>query len=252
MAKDMKKLKKKKKIIIIIAFSFAMNRGVNPVRPLYSPSKVSLIEVFFVCFALGSLLVVDLWALFHSNYVFLVIFFLTLKVYFVTEFFNTASYQPRSVTSKSFLIYGSRGNQEFWWMQMLTVVEVLFKPWGEHRLTAVIGAAIAIVGLYMRHLAMKQCSDSFNHYIATVRKPHHKLVTSGVYAILRHPSYLGFWLYVIGTQLLLNTYTNLVLDILILHYFFTKRIAYEEWMLVNKFYGQDYVEYQKRVGVYIP
>lgn len=229
-----------------------MDNSVVLVRPLYSPSKVSLIEVFIVCFTLGSLFVVDIWALFNSNYVSLVIFFVTLKVYFVTEFFNTASYQPRSVTSKSFLIYGGRGNQEFWWMRILTIVEVLFKPWGKHKLVAAVGGVIVIGGLYMRHLAMKQCSDSFNHYIATVRKPHHKLVTSGVYSILRHPSYLGFWLYAIGTQLLLNTYINLVLDILILHYFFTKRIAYEEWMLVNKFYGQEYIEYQNRVGVYIP
>lgn len=218
----------------------------------YSPSKVCLTEVFFVCFTLGALFVVDLWALFHSNYGSLVMLFITLKVYFVTEFFNSASYQPRSVTSKSFLIYGVKGNHEFWWMQALTIVEVLFNPWGGYRIVAAIGAVIVFGGLYIRHLAMKECSDSFNHYIATVRKPHHKLVTSGVYSILRHPSYLGFWLFAVGTQLMLNNFINLVLDVAILYYFFSKRIAYEEWMLINKFYGQEYIEYRKRVGVYIP
>lgn len=44
---------------------------------------------------------------------------------------------------------------------------------------------------------------AFTHNIQTQRRPGHRLVTRGVYRVARHPGYLGWLLWAVGTQLLL-------------------------------------------------
>jgi protein-S-isoprenylcysteine O-methyltransferase len=44
---------------------------------------------------------------------------------------------------------------------------------------------------------------NFTHQIAETKEKNHKLVKSGIYACLRHPSYCGFYWWSVGTQILL-------------------------------------------------
>ncbi|CAK9440245.1 uncharacterized protein LODBEIA_P43450 [Lodderomyces beijingensis] len=220
----------------------------------YHNTNVSLIEIFIVCWCLGSLYVVEIWSLFHTRkHARLVVYLLVLQSYFSLEFLNSWWYQPSSVTSQSFLIYGVRGNFAFWMMQCCSVVEYLMVGTGDYCFVggvSAVGVFVAATGVLIRHLAMRQCGDSFSHYIAT-EKLHHKLTVDGIYGLSRHPSYLGFWLMTVGIEILLHNAVNLVIDIIALHFFFQQRTRYEEAMLV-KFYGDEYKRYQARVGVYIP
>ena len=47
---------------------------------------------------------------------------------------------------------------------------------------------------------MFTAKTNFNHYVQYVKQQGHELVTTGVYSFCRHPSYVGWFLWSIGTQ----------------------------------------------------
>ncbi|MGD0423057.1 MAG: isoprenylcysteine carboxylmethyltransferase family protein [Candidatus Bathyarchaeia archaeon] len=77
----------------------------------------------------------------------------------------------------------------------------------------------------------------------------HKLVNWGPYRWVRHPSYLGYYLMFIGFALLWHNALALFPLIAIPGYVLIA--GREEEMLVARF-GEAYVQYQKRVGRFLP
>ena len=47
---------------------------------------------------------------------------------------------------------------------------------------------------------MATASSNFSHKIEDRKRSSHTLVTTGIYAVLRHPAYFGFFWYSVGTQ----------------------------------------------------
>ncbi|CAG2182503.1 unnamed protein product, partial [Oppiella nova] len=90
----------------------------------------------------------------------------------------------------------------------------------------------------------------------------HVLVTHGIYAFCRHPSYVGWFYWSIGTQVshrFPDTYADIILmnPICCVGYavmswiFFRDRIYHEEITLLN-FFGDEYLKYKQRVGTGLP
>ena len=98
---------------------------------------------------------------------------------------------------------------------------------------------------------MYQAKSNFNHIVQTERINQHRLVTNGVYAVLRHPAYFGWFWWSIGTQVMLCN------PICVLAYaaaswnFFANRIPPEEAYLLQM-YGTQYRAYMKGTFVGIP
>lgn len=227
---------------------------------MYDKGKNNLTEIALVAGCLGAVFgfsIISAWLQLVSLRV--SIYFLVLSIFHFNEFDCSFRYQVTKVTSKSFLIYGNGGNREYWIIQLVTIAEYVVNSkykWLEivkfNTILTATSVAMIAIGIVFRRLAMKTCGESFSHYINTTDFDNQVLVTHGVYSISRHPSYVGFYLIVIGLQLLLQNFITLVACVVILHYFFKKRIAFEEWFLVNRIFGQQYVEYQQRVPVLIP
>ncbi|CAK7215635.1 farnesyl cysteine-carboxyl methyltransferase [Sporothrix bragantina] len=114
-----------------------------------------------------------------------------------------------------------------------------------------LGLVVVTVGQSVRTAAMVQAGRSFNHTIQRKRATSHALVTDGIYAWLRHPSYFGFFWWALGTQLVLGNTVCLLGYTAVLWRFFSMRIRHEEHLLI-RFFGDDYIQYRKRVGVKIP
>lgn len=117
--------------------------------------------------------------------------------------------------------------------------------------TSHLGLVLALMGQLMRTLAMQTAKSNFKHQVATEREDGHQLVTHGIYGWCRHPSYLGFFLWAMGTQLLLVNPVCLLAYCWVLMRFFTERIEHEEAALLV-FFGDNYKRYKQRTWSGLP
>nr|XP_043636517.1 protein-S-isoprenylcysteine O-methyltransferase B-like [Erigeron canadensis] len=128
-------------------------------------------------------------------------------------------------------LYFFPGLKEYWWISNL-------------------GLVMVVVGEVIRKLAIITAGRAFTHLIQRHHEVHHKLVTHGVYSIVRHPGYTGFLIWSVGTQVMLCNPLATIAFTLVVWNFFHRRIPYEEYFL-RRFFG-DYEEFAKRVPSGIP
>jgi len=108
-----------------------------------------------------------------------------------------------------------------------------------------------IVGEIIRKAAIITAGRSFTHLIKINYEEHHGLVTHGVYRLMRHPSYCGFLIWSVGTQVMLCNPVSAVAFAVVVWRFFAQRIPYEEYFL-NQFFGVQYLEYAESVASGVP
>ncbi|KAK3622483.1 farnesyl cysteine-carboxyl methyltransferase [Elasticomyces elasticus] len=185
-------------------------------------------------------------------------FFACLSLFHFLEFYITARYNMPALRAASFLLFnnGMKYNVAHTCAAVEMVVTnyffpnfqrlFVFPPW-----SIAIGFATVAVGQVVRSTAMAQAGTNFNHTPVQTRKADHVLVTHGIYAWSRHPSYFGFFWWALGTQILVGNKLCLVAYALALWKFFYVRVKAEEHTLVE-FFGDDYRAYRRRVGTRIP
>ena len=80
----------------------------------------------------------------------------------------------------------------------------------------------------------------------------HELVRSGPYRVVRHPIYTSIFCMLLGTGLVLATPLKLLLPSILLLVIGTEiRVRVEEKLLASRF-GEQFLDYQRRVPAYIP
>ncbi len=79
----------------------------------------------------------------------------------------------------------------------------------------------------------------------------HELVTSGPYGLVRHPIYTSMLCMLLGTGFLITTLPLLLLATLFFVIGTEFRVRIEENLLTAHF-GEQFRDYQKRVGAYVP
>ena len=77
----------------------------------------------------------------------------------------------------------------------------------------------------------------------------HRLITHGLYAVVRHPMYTGLSLAAVGGLLLYQTWTTVFL--LLLPFGLVRRARREEQVLADQF-GDQWQEYYRRVPMFFP
>lgn len=191
-----------------------------------------------------------------------------LSMFHYLEFYATARYNPADAKLSSFLLssngsayriahtaalieFGIRNwllyTQRTSWLEMPSQLPIAFPSY----FLPLLAFALVAAGQGVRTAAMAEAGTSFNHLVQSRKKIDHVLVQSGVYRILRHPSYFGFFWWALGTQVLLGNHICFLAYAAVLWKFFAARIAKEEQFLV-KFFGQEYVRYRDRTPVLIP
>ena len=79
----------------------------------------------------------------------------------------------------------------------------------------------------------------------------HKLITRGIYGVIRHPMYASHWLLVIAQPLLLHNWIAGFLNLIVFIPFYILRVKAEEKMMLDSF-GLQYQEYMKTTGGVLP
>lgn len=114
-----------------------------------------------------------------------------------------------------------------------------------------LGILLTLLGDGIRKCGMITAGMAFTHLIQERRREGHNLITHGIYAYVRHPGYLGWFIWAPATQLILMNPICVCVFAFVAWHFFYDRIPYEEETLVDMF-GKEYEEYRKRVPSYIP
>eukprot|EP00918_Siedleckia_nematoides_P054828 GHVU01119750.1.p1 GENE.GHVU01119750.1~~GHVU01119750.1.p1 ORF type:complete len:324 (-),score=21.95 GHVU01119750.1:434-1405(-) len=107
-----------------------------------------------------------------------------------------------------------------------------------------LGGVGAVAGLLLRVLALNEAKQCFTHLVAERKVEDHHLVVTGVYRLFRHPGYVGFFLWTIGSQVMLHNGVCLCLYFRICWKFFISRIDDEE-MYCMRFFGDEYAAYAR-------
>jgi len=111
------------------------------------------------------------------------------------------------------------------------------------------GFVIILIGLSIRLLAIRTLAEQFTYTVKIISN--HKLITSGIYKYIRHPSYLGQSLIFLGSGIVFSNWLS------ILFLFFPNflaaiyRISIEEKVLIEHFSDQ-YKEYINRTKLLMP
>lgn len=175
------------------------------------------------------------------------------STFHLSEYFTTALFNPTAANSDSFLVNHSTG----YTTAALTSwtefgLRFLFLPqWNLPRYLVFLGLLVVVLAQTIRSAAMMTAAESFNHLIQTHKKENHVLITHGIYSILRHPSYVGFYYWSIGTQLLLGNTIHALMFAIVSWSFFKRRIPFEEESLCVLF-PDEYPPYVAKTWMGIP
>jgi len=176
-----------------------------------------------------------------------------LSVFHAGEWYITAAYRPKELAYKSWIINHSL---PYTAVQLASVCEfwleaLLFPSLKARWLLIVLSTILSIGAIGVRILGMAHCGENFDHIVMENRKEGHMLVTDGIYAYLRHPSYFGFFYWSVCAQLLLGNPLLTVGCAYASRQFFQGRIPAEEKTLVE-IYGAEYTAFCQRTPIGIP
>jgi protein-S-isoprenylcysteine O-methyltransferase len=215
------------------------------------------LRAFLLGLTLGLCLILTTELAYYHNRLWRAPFFIaTLCVFHFLEFWTTAEYNTKLATVSAFLLTnGDRYRQAHTVALIETLVTSYFFPQWQSRVSPpivqLLGIAMIVAGQTVRSLAMAQAGTNFNHQVQSRKNEGHELVTTGMYAVFRHPAYFGFFWWGLGTQVVLGNVISFVGYAGVLWYFFYTRIRHEEKHLIS-FFGNDYTAYKRRTKVWIP
>jgi len=218
-----------------------------------------------ILFSLGKKYRLDAFTAYCLGFVFLIgiknisgsfgIYTCVLSFFHFSEYVATGISNPQNLSFDSFLVNhsGAYGLAMLVsWVEYFT--QLYFLPDVKLYLfphLSYLGLGICLLGEFIRKLAMLHAGRNFNHMVQSSKSDEHQLVTSGIFAFCRHPSYVGWFIWSLGSQVMLINPICLIIYGVVSFAFFKERIYVEEYTLIL-FFGDQYREYQRKVGTGIP
>lgn len=111
-----------------------------------------------------------------------------------------------------------------------------------------IGAAIAIAGVLFAVWAREHLGSNWSS--AVTIKQGHELITTGPYAVVRHPIYTGILTGLLGTAIALSEVRGLICLVLVFLVTWPKLRLEEGWMRSQ--FGETYAAYAHRTAALVP
>jgi protein-S-isoprenylcysteine O-methyltransferase Ste14 len=122
-------------------------------------------------------------------------------------------------------------------------------PYQSNTPLTIAGLVIMWFGVILRNYSIRLLGK---HFTPTVQlQKDHSLITTGPYSIIRHPSYLGALMAIVGIAIFFNSIIGAIAAIVAMMIAYVVRIGAEEKVLKGLF-GPVYADYQKRTKKLIP
>lgn len=226
-------------------------------QPALQTSK-DLPSIALISAAIASIFSLSVFSLTFelTNFTKLPIYVIFLSVFHFLEFLITALFNPSVASSDSFLLNNGAGYNiahlvAFFEALLEYKYSTSFFPYHIVSIISTLGFILVLIGQLVRSLAMINASTNFSHTISRKKQDSHKLVTTGIYAYSRHPSYCGFFYWALGLQLFMFNPLSFIGFTIVLWKFFDQRITDEESYLVT-FFGDQYLKYRTTTPTRIP
>lgn len=185
-------------------------------------------------------------------------FFVFIMLFHAAEFLFVVQFHPQDVGMRSLMLAPVPAGGysiamivalvEYW------ITRCLFGRMGPRVAGAALfwlGSGLCFSGWALRTVALFTAKSNFTHIVAFAKESSHQLVTSGVYSFCRHPSYLGWFVWSVASQLVLGNFVSFAAYFFVSWKFFEGRIPGEEEALV-RFFGVKYIDYARRVPCGLP
>jgi protein-S-isoprenylcysteine O-methyltransferase Ste14 len=111
-----------------------------------------------------------------------------------------------------------------------------------------LGAAITLAGLLFAVWARVTLGTNWSRSVTI--KQNHELITTGPYALVRHPIYTGILVGFLGTALAVTQFRAILAFALIFLSLWYKLRLEEQWMRTQ--FGETYVNYARHTAALIP
>ena len=170
-------------------------------------------------------------------------------------------FQPRRYSRKTPVRYSGRGPREFVLLAAsltgLGIVPCIylaahFPRFADYPLIPALtylGIAVEVTSLWLFHRSHRDLGHNWS--VSLDLRERHTLVTTGVYALVRHPMYSGFWLMALGQALLLPNWIAGPAGLVGFGILFFGRVGREESMMMSAF-GDEYRTYMRRTARVVP
>ena len=134
------------------------------------------------------------------------------------------------------------------WLTVILIArwDFAFSPWPAG--APVVGVTVAVAGVVLCVWSRLHLRSNFTVTLGV--KQDHQLITSGPYALVRHPIYTGFLLQLAGGALVYDSGATLLLLLPFCAFFYWQSAA-EEKLLVDHF-GDAYRRYRGTTGRLLP
>jgi protein-S-isoprenylcysteine O-methyltransferase Ste14 len=141
------------------------------------------------------------------------------------------------------LIFGISG------AAILSEISAFFFPGARSPIYFWFGVGIMLMGLALRIWAVQTLGNAFRTTIET--HINQKVINSGPYKLIRHPSYTGLLLICLGYGIAIQNWLSLACAVIIPLFVLLYRIHVEEPVLLASM-GEEYREYQKHTKKILP
>ncbi len=112
-----------------------------------------------------------------------------------------------------------------------------------------LGIAVDIGALWLFYRTHRDLGHNWS--VSLDLRERHTLVTTGIYATVRHPMYAGFWLMAVAQALLLPNWVAGFAGLVGFGILFFGRVRREEEMMITAF-GDEYRVYMRRTARVVP
>ena len=120
--------------------------------------------------------------------------------------------------------------------------------WPQGYLPFWLGAAITVAGLLFAVWAREHLGRNWSRSVTI--KQGHELITTGPYAVVRHPIYTGILTGFLGMAIAISQVRGFIVFVLIFVVFWVKLRMEEKWMRSQ--FGETYATYARQTAALVP
>jgi protein-S-isoprenylcysteine O-methyltransferase len=174
-------------------------------------------------------------------------------IYVLSEFGLAVKKRAKAAETRD----GDRGSLRLLWIVIVACVTLSFNlayllpsaSMGAAPALRALGIAIFVMGLMIRWHAIVHLGRFFTVNVAIAAD--HRLIDTGPYRFVRHPSYTGALMAFLGLALCLANWASLVVMVVPVFLVFLRRMQVEEGALLQAL-GDQYRDYMNRTKRLIP